>query len=112
MKKMIYMFAAVAVATVAMSCPAGAASMTENAEVVAMKAPKGEIKTVVFVTNMHCQKCVNKVNDNIAFEKGVKDMKVELKTKTITIKYDASKTSVEKLAAAINKLGYTAEVKK
>ena len=110
MKKMIYMFAAVAVATVAMGCPAGAASMTENAEVVAMKAPKGEIKTVVFVTNMHCQKCVNKVNDNIAFEKGVKDMKVDLKTKTIT--YDASKTSVEKLAAAINKLGYTAEVKK
>ena len=75
MKKMIYMFATVAVAAVAMSCPAGAASMTENAEVVAMKAPKGEIKTVVFVTNMHCQKCVNKVNDNIAFEKGVKDMK-------------------------------------
>ena len=103
---MIYMFAAVAVATAAMGCPAEAASMTVNAEAVAMKAPKGEIKTVVFVTNMHCQKCVNKVNDNIAFEKGVKDMK------TITIKYDASKTSVEKLATAINKLGYTAEVKK
>ena len=99
MKKMIYMFAAVAVATAAMGCPAEAASMTVNAEAVAMKAPKGEIKTVVFVTNMHCQK-------------GVKDMKVDLKTKTITIKYDASKTSVEKLAAAINKLGYTAEVKK
>ena len=61
MKKMIYMFAAVAVATAAMGCPAEAASMTVNAEAVAMKAPKGEIKTVVFVTNMHCQKCVNKV---------------------------------------------------
>ncbi len=112
MKKMIYMFAAVAVAAAAMGCPAGAASVTENAAVVVAKDPKGEIRTVVFTTNMHCQKCVNKVNDNIAFEKGVKDLKVDLKEKTITIKYDASKTSVEKLAAAINKLGYTADVRK
>lgn len=119
---MIYIFAAVAVAAAAMGCPAGAASvagtvagtatMTATAAVAAAKAPKGEVKTVVFATDLHCQKCVEKINGNLAFEKGVKDLKVDLKTHTITVKYDTSKTSVEKLAAAIKKLGYNAEVRK
>ena len=36
-------------------------------------------------------------------------MKVNLDDRTVWIKYDASKTDKEKLAAAINKLGYEAE---
>ena len=112
MKKMVYMLAAAFVATAAMACPAEAASMPGTSTVMAAKAPKGEIKTVVFSADLHCQKCVNKINDNLAFEKGVKDLKVDLKTHTITVKYDTSKTSVEKLAAAIKKLGYTATIKK
>ena len=48
-------------------------------------------------------------NDNIAFEKGVKDLKVDLEKKLVSITYDPSKTSVEKLAAAIARLGYKAE---
>mgnify|MGYP002515905759 FL=1 len=112
MKKMIYMLAAAFVATAALGCPAEAASVTGISAVASVKAPKGEIKTVVFSTDLHCQKCVNKINDNLAFEKGVKDLKVDLKAHTITVKYDTSKTSVEKLAAAIKKLGYTATIKK
>ena len=34
---------------------------------------------VVFATNMHCENCVKKINENIAFLKGVKDLKVSLK---------------------------------
>lgn len=115
MKKIMYTFAAALVATAALGCPAEAASVAGTTVIAAAKAPKspkGEIKTVVFSTDLHCQKCVNKINDNLAFEKGVKDLKVDLKTHTITVKYDTSKTSVEKLAAAIKKLGYNAEVKK
>ncbi len=112
MRKMIYIFAAVAVATAALGCPAGATSMGAASVAAVAKAPKGEIKTVVFTSDLHCQKCVEKINGNLAFEKGVKDLRVDMKSNTITIKYDASKTSVEKLAAAIKKLGYTAEVKK
>ncbi len=111
MKKMIYVFAAALVATAAMGCPAGAASVAGTSVVAAAKAPKGEVRTVVFSTDLHCQKCVEKINGNLAFEKGVKDLKVDLKTHTITIKYDTAKTSVEKLAAAIKKLGYAATVK-
>ena len=80
MKKMVYMFAAALVATAALGCPAEAASVEGTTVIAAAKAPKGEIKTVVFSTDLHCQKCVNKINDNLAFEKGVKDLKVDLKT--------------------------------
>ena len=66
---------------------------------------------VTFVTNIHCRNCVHKVEDNLSFEKGVKDLKVNLDDKTVYIKYDGKKTDVEKLSRAINKLGYTAVVK-
>lgn len=64
---------------------------------------------VVFATNMHCDKCVNKLNENLLFLKGVKDLKVSLKDQTIKIKYDSRKTDEKTLADAIKKLGYKAD---
>jgi len=69
---------------------------------------KKDYKTVVFDTKLHCDKCVRKVMENISYEKGVKNLKVELATNTIEIVYDAKKTDEAKLAAAIKKLGYPA----
>lgn len=74
-------------------------------------APKKEIKTVVFDTYLHCKDCVRKVEENISFEKGVKDLEVSLEEQRITVRYDASKTSEEKLEAAIRKLGYKVTVR-
>lgn len=70
---------------------------------------KSRMESVVFVTNIHCAKCVRKISDNLSFEKGVKDLKVNLEEKTITVLYDPGKTSPAKLAGAIKKLGYSAE---
>ena len=65
---------------------------------------KAEIKEVNFHVHLHCANCVKKVQENIAFEKGVKDLHVT--THSIAIKYDATKTSEAALKAAIEKLGY------
>lgn len=70
------------------------------------KKAKTALKEVTWTVNLHCDNCVNKVNENIAFEKGVKDLKVSLEEGTVYIKYDSSKTTEEKLAAAMKKLGY------
>ncbi len=67
---------------------------------------KAEIKEVIFSVHLHCENCVKKVQENIAFEKGVKDLKISLEDQTVAIKYDAAKTSEEVLKAAIVKLGY------
>ena len=68
-----------------------------------------DIQEVTFVTTIDCKNCVKKVEANLPYEKGIKDMKVNLDDTTVWIKYDATKTDKEKLAAAIVKLGYEAE---
>lgn len=83
-------------------------NMTETTVLTDSKPAKkkGELKSVTFKVHLHCENCVKKVQENIAFEKGVKDLKVSLEDQTVAIKYDAAKTSEETLEAAIVKLGY------
>lgn len=80
-----------------------------SAGLYAADKKKADIREVTFVTSIDCKNCVKKVEAKLPYEKGVKDLKVNLEDKTVWIKYDASKTDSEKLAAAIVKLGYTAE---
>ena len=69
-----------------------------------------DIRVVVFkVSQMHCEKCEKKVKDNMRFEKGLKDIATEVKTKMVTITYDAEKTNVMNLQAGFNKFNYEAE---
>jgi copper chaperone CopZ len=77
-------------------------------------AAKAELKPneaeVTFKSNFTCENCKAKIEKNIPFEKGFVDMEVKLSDNTIYVKYNAKKTTVEKLQKAIQKLGYTAEV--
>lgn len=59
---------------------------------------------------MHCANCENKIKNNIRFEKGIKEIETNLADKTVTIKYDADKTTVEKIIAGFAKINYTATV--
>lgn len=69
-----------------------------------------DLRTAVFkVEQMHCENCVKKINSNIRFEKGLKSFDTDLKTKTVTITYDADKTNVEKLKDGFKKFNYKAE---
>ena len=96
MKKTITMILAVAMAF--------AATCTVSAD--AQNKKKKELKDVDFNVYLHCEDCVEKVNENIAFEKGVKGLEIKFEDQTVSIKYDAAKTSEDVLKAAIEKLGY------
>lgn len=78
-------------------------SMTDNKPA---KKKKGEVKEVVFVADFDCENCAKKIRENIAFEKGVKDLKVTVADKTIALKYDPAKTSEAVLKASVEELGY------
>jgi copper chaperone CopZ len=74
-----------------------------------------DIRTVVLTTlpEMHCANCEKKIKENIRFEKGVKSIKTDLKTKTVTVEYDAEKTNVQDIIKGFKKIKYEAsEVKK
>lgn len=76
-----------------------------------MNASAKNMRKVTFkVQQMVCQNCEKKVQKNIAFEKGLKELKTNLQDKTVTIVYDADKTSVENLKKGFSKFNYEAKV--
>lgn len=74
----------------------------------AASAAKKKTVTVTYEVSMHCKKCVEKLNDNLAFLKGVENLKISLEEKTVTITYNPAKTDEATLVQAIKKCGYTA----
>ena len=73
-------------------------------------AAKADKQVVVLSCTLHCQGCCDKIMKNIAFERGVKDIVCDLKTKTVTVTYDANKTDVPALLVAFEKIGKPAKV--
>lgn len=67
-----------------------------------------DIKTMVITPEprMNCENCENKIKNALRFEKGVKDITTVLKAQTITVEYDADKTSETKIVKALSKAGY------
>lgn len=77
----------------------------------AQDKPKKKKETVTFfVEGMDCQNCVKKIEKNIAFEKGVADLRCDLSNRTARVTYNTEKTSEDKLAAAFKKIGMEAVV--
>lgn len=90
--------------------PSEAACSVTAATAAALKAkPKSKTETVTYMVSMHCKNCVNKITDKISFMKGVKDLKVSLKDKTVTIKYDPAVVQESTLEKTIRDLGYSAD---
>jgi len=71
---------------------------------------KSNKEEVTFDVSMTCENCKKKIEKNIAFEKGVTDMKVDLPEKTVTVKYNTDKTDPAKLMEAFEKLGFNASI--
>ena len=81
--------------------------------VSAQKPQKGDKQnvTTVFVTDIDCAGCAKKVNDTIPYEKGVKDVQVDVDAKTVTVTFDPAKTNNETLVKAFAKIKIKAEAK-
>ena len=69
-----------------------------------------DIKTLILTTTpqMHCEGCENKIKNALRFEKGVKSIDTDIPTQTVTMSYDADKTSESHLTEALAKAGYKA----
>lgn len=89
-----------------------ALSVGANAQDAGEKKKKKskKIETMTCWASLDCESCQDKVEKNIAFEKGVKDLEVDLKSKLIKISYRPNKTSPQKLEKAIQDLGFKTEI--
>lgn len=66
-------------------------------------------ETIYIKTSAVCGMCKSLIEENIAFEKGIKDISVNLDTKIATVTYKPEKTNPENIRKAISKLGYDAD---
>jgi copper chaperone CopZ len=73
------------------------------------KRKKTKDAEVTFSVSMTCENCKAKIERHIAWEKGVKDLKVNLEKKLVTVKYDPKKTDESALKSAIEDLEYRVE---
>lgn len=68
------------------------------------KTEKVEIKTSAI-----CDMCKERLEKNMAFEKGVTAVSLDSETKILTVEFKKGKTDKEKLKKAVSKIGYDAD---
>lgn len=56
-----------------------------------------------------CGECKERVETGLAYEKGIKEVTVDLKTKEVTVKYNPAKTTPAEIRTALSKIGYDAD---
>jgi copper ion binding protein len=69
------------------------------------------MKETLTVKNMHCTSCEKLIESTVSEIKGVKSIKASYAKETVDVEFDPSKTSLDAITKAINKLGYEAKVK-
>ena len=84
---------------------AGTANIAQAQE----EAKEPKEKTIKIQTSAICGMCEDRIESNIAYEKGVKSVELDDETKIVTITYKTAKTNPDKLGKAISKLGYDAD---
>jgi periplasmic mercuric ion binding protein len=60
-------------------------------------------------TSAVCGMCKTRIEQGLAFEAGIKDVTLDLDTKTATVRYNPRKTSAEKIRKKISMLGHDAD---
>lgn len=72
-------------------------------------AADDKFETVKIKTSSQCDECKERIEEALAFEKGVKTADLDVETKIVTVTYKKGKTSPEKIRKAISKVGYDAD---
>ena len=76
------------------------------------KEKEKAIVTTVFVTDVDCAHCVDKILTNVpTLGRGIKDVQVDLQTKEVTVVYDASKNDERTIVEGLASLKVKAEPK-
>jgi copper chaperone CopZ len=60
-------------------------------------------------TSAVCGQCKDRIEHGMAYEKGIKDISLDVDTKIATVTYNPAKTNPTDIRKAISKLGYDAD---
>ncbi|MDP4280853.1 MAG: heavy metal-associated domain-containing protein [Bacteroidota bacterium] len=76
---------------------------------VGLLAQTAKSETVKIKTSAVCSQCKERIEKGLAFEKGIKDVDLDVMTKIATVRYNPLKTTPDAIRRAISKLGYDAD---
>ncbi|MDO4703072.1 heavy-metal-associated domain-containing protein [Tannerella sp.] len=76
-----------------------------GSDAVAQKEAKKKEAQMTFSVEIMCDHCVKNIKKNIAYEKGVKNLKIDSEKQQVTVTYHPEKTNPEKLIEAFKKIG-------
>jgi periplasmic mercuric ion binding protein len=66
-------------------------------------------QTVKIKTSAVCGMCKRKIEKNLAYEKGIEDVNLDVPSKIVTVKFNPKKTSVAEIKKMISNTGYDAD---
>ena len=73
---------------------------------------KPTTKTTVFITDIDCEHCAKKIMNNVpSLGKGIKDVKVDVPTKEVTVTYDPTKNNDANIIKGFASIKVKAELK-
>lgn len=70
---------------------------------------KSSSEEIKIQTSAVCGMCKERIEHDLAFEKGVKSVSLDDETKIVTVGYSPKKTDPDKIRQAISKIGYDAD---
>jgi len=79
---------------------------------VVLSYSQNKIAEVKITTSAQCEMCKEKIEEALAFKKGVKFAELDVETKIVTIKYQTKRTNPAELRKIIASLGYDADDQK
>ena len=70
----------------------------------------GETPQVVKIkTSAVCGMCKRKIEKNLAYEKGIEDVNLDVPSKIVTVKFNPKKTNIAEIKKMISSTGYDAD---
>lgn len=70
---------------------------------------KKNSEEVKIQTSAVCGMCKDRIEHDLAFEKGIKSVSLDNETKIVTVGYSPKKTNPDNIRLAISKIGYDAD---
>ncbi|ASB50223.1 heavy-metal-associated domain-containing protein [Alkalitalea saponilacus] len=79
---------------------------------ITTSAQRSNQESATFSVNINCQNCVDRITNQLAFERGVRDLSFDIEAQTVEVTYRNNRTDKEKLAEKIRELGFEVKEKK
>jgi copper chaperone CopZ len=75
----------------------------------AQEPVKKKTEEIQIKTSLMCKMCKERITNGLIYEKGIKDVSIDIPSKIVTVKYNTKQTNPDKIRTSISKMGYDAD---